>query len=735
MPRSPTARTSSPTITSASSASSTCSAARASPTRSRSCATAARAASPWCARPARAATTTSSTSRASACCRSTADVDPDIDDGVECATTYILEPGSTTLQVYHSLFNAGTDDIAGPMGTIADTGGNTEAWTNTHGFERADISALAHAVQAAAVGLRRLPGPGRRLRHHPAPRHADDAHPGADRRRLDPPRRQRLAARHPPDATSTSCTSKREKGVLQRYDVVVGRDAERHRRRVAHRQRRDARRDRRPGRAGRAAAPAAGARVGVFVDGNGNGMLDDAAVDADGDGIADDHAVSYLDVAADGTYAARSRPPQATSSCAPRSRMSGAPRRCRSGRPSTSPCRLRSRSTSRSSTPTPARRFPAACSSSATIRRSPTTGCSRSTIARPASSRSSTRSAADRRRRRRSPIRRSTCRPAAPTGSTRRAAPSGRSTRSRSPRPPTASLASPQHVVPTDGYLATDWHVHQVGSPDSPVLSDERVTQRGVGGRRDVRGHRPRLRLRPPAARRADGPRPTCSAWCRASRSRRSRTATSTAGRSSPTRLGEPRRDRLGPRRDRRASRWCRARSSRRCEARARRWSRSTTRATRASPSSRRRSTARTSSSTSTQRMIYGDYENADVPNDWLRLPGESLWSDQFNGLEIWNGFDMADTNGDMLREDTKLDRTMRDWLVDALARLLRHAGRRQRHAHDGGRPARHAAHVRPRRGRLGERRSPTAARSRRSSRPRPARTARRATSSSPTVR
>ena len=29
------------------------------------------------------------------------------------------------------------------MGTIADTGGNTDAWTNTRGFERADITALA----------------------------------------------------------------------------------------------------------------------------------------------------------------------------------------------------------------------------------------------------------------------------------------------------------------------------------------------------------------------------------------------------------------------------------------------------------------------------------------------------------------------------------------------------------------------------------------------------------------
>jgi hypothetical protein len=64
-----------------------------------------------------------------------------------------------------------------------------------------------------------------------------------------------------------------------------------------------------------------------------------------------------------------------------------------------------------------------------------------------------------------------------------------------------------------------------------------------------------------------------------------------------------------------------------------------------------------------TSRMIYGDYEHADVPNDWLRLPETSLWSDQFTGLEIWNGFNMADTNNDGLREETKLDRTMRDWL------------------------------------------------------------------------
>ena len=54
---------------------------------------------------------------------------------------------------------------------------------------------------------------------------------------------------------------------------------------------------------------------------------------------------------------------------------------------------------------------------------------------------------------------------------------------------------------------------------------------------------------------------------------------------------------------------------------------------------------------------------NADVPNDWLRLPDQDLWSDQFTGLEIWNGFNIVDTNGDGLRENKSLDTVMRDWL------------------------------------------------------------------------
>ena len=47
---------------------------------------------------------------------------------------------------------------------------------------------------------------------------------------------------------------------------------------------------------------------------------------------------------------------------------------------------------------------------------------------------------------------------------------------------------------------------------------------------------------------------------------------------------------------------------------------------------------------------------------EWLRLPETSMFSDQFNALEVWNGFNMTDSNGDGIREISRLDVVMRDW-------------------------------------------------------------------------
>ncbi len=61
-------------------------------------------------------------------------------------------------------------------------------------------------------------------------------------------------------------------------------------------------------------------------------------------------------------------------------------------------------------------------------------------------------------------------------------------------------------------------------------------------------------------------------------------------------------------------------------------------------------------------KSITGDPNRAPVPHDWLRLPEDSIWSDTFNALETWNGHQMKDSNEDGVRENARLDIVMRDW-------------------------------------------------------------------------
>jgi hypothetical protein len=63
-------------------------------------------------------------------------------------------------------------------------------------------------------------------------------------------------------------------------------------------------------------------------------------------------------------------------------------------------------------------------------------------------------------------------------------------------------------------------------------------------------------------------------------------------------------------------------------------------------------------------RSFDGDFNEMPVPVEWLRLPPEeaTLFDDGFNSLEVWNGFTTEDTNEDGVRELTKLDTVMRDW-------------------------------------------------------------------------
>jgi len=227
-------------------------------------------------------------------------IDPDIADDVECATTYILAPGSTSLEVYHSLYNNGPDEVQGPLATLSDSGGEVEVWSNTRGFERADIGAITTLGNPNPSDYIVYQGPN--VAYGLVPRNdAGVIHTHA------------LIAGVSIMLTGNSNLLEllqkdkyylhiaKGKGIMQRYDLVVGHNAAD----VDVAWRAEASPRTIGGRvdwSGGSPAPAAGARVGIFEDTNGNGLIDDGGVDGNGDDIPDERAVGYIDVAADGTF-------------------------------------------------------------------------------------------------------------------------------------------------------------------------------------------------------------------------------------------------------------------------------------------------------------------------------------------------------------------------------------------------------------------------------------------------
>ena len=71
-----------------------------------------------------------------------ADLDPVIPDEIECATTYILQPDSDTVEVYWTFYNAGERAVSGPFAAFSDMGGETEAWSHRRGYEKLGVESL-----------------------------------------------------------------------------------------------------------------------------------------------------------------------------------------------------------------------------------------------------------------------------------------------------------------------------------------------------------------------------------------------------------------------------------------------------------------------------------------------------------------------------------------------------------------------------------------------------------------
>jgi hypothetical protein len=222
------------------------------------------------------------------------ELDPDVPDEVECATTYILAPGSATLEVYWTLFNGGERTIEGPFAALSDTGGEIETWAPTRGFERLGPEAIL-STGPAPIEYDVFQGPG--VAYGLLPLHdvadVNSAYLisgisiilfGTD---------DFLTALRP---EGFYVDLEPDDGVTNRMAFSIGRDAA-----GAEEAYRAIAQTATQGIAGAVVldtgAPAAGARVGLFVDADGDGALG-----------PDDPVATYLDADADGEFAGRIAP-------------------------------------------------------------------------------------------------------------------------------------------------------------------------------------------------------------------------------------------------------------------------------------------------------------------------------------------------------------------------------------------------------------------------------------------
>lgn len=573
------------------------------------------------------------------------DIDPDVPDDVLCATTYVLAPDSDDLEVYWSLFNDGDLAMKAPFGVLADTGGETEAWLSRRGFDRTGIEALGSLGDAAPTDyvVYQSPGPA----YGVIPRFDNPATPsagfliagvsillfGADNL-LDIFQMDTYQLDLAPHG-----------GKLQKLELVVGDDAG-----AVDRVFRD------PATLGDLAgkvtwsngSPAAGARVGVFDDVDGNGVLDPTDV-----------VLEYFIVGADGSYAGKVptgrhliraqlkdqgvSPAMAVEAGSGRDLVIPAPVRLDftildDATGDTIPARVLVLGENPAA---PDKRYWDAYDrlTGVVVSRHLAYGISTGAVSDP-------------------PI-------FLPAGGSYRVYVS-RGTEWSAASAAFSGAASGsvtlrlRRVVDTPGYLSAEFHVHQVGSPDSPVGSLDRVesalsagielfavTDHDVVsdlqpivedlGVEDILRVVPGIEVTPFAyghfnaypldvepnstggaidwGRGREGYAMTPGEIFSAARERGARVVEVNHPRGEGA-LGQFQQffDRANLKYD------------------------------------------------YTERSIFGDFNGGIVPNQWLRLPGESLWSDAWNVLEVWNNFNMRDSDGDGRRENVKLDRVMRDW-------------------------------------------------------------------------
>jgi hypothetical protein len=572
-------------------------------------------------------------------------VDPINEDGVLCATTYVLPPGSTSLEVYHTLFNPTDDLVRGPLGTIADTGGNTEAWGNRRGFERSGVEALT-SPQATAIDFVVYQAPGVSYgiipRHNAATVNSTLLISGVSLFLLGVDQLLDIL-----DRDLDFLILGPQRGITRAYDLVVGTDASaidtKYRTTLA-----------KPLRdlAGRVdwsvGGPAKGARVGVYEDANSDGQLDN---NPDG---AKDPILTYFDVGADGAFTGKI-PDQSNLLVRAEVKDVGRSPAAAAGTAVmlTVPSPIQvdyDVVDAATNAPIPARLL--------VIGQHPASPDPRlyETFDRMTGVVQSLHTVGDGT----DPVLE------LPAGGTYRVFASRGTEWSVADvkvtsQPPAPIRLALQHVAPAIGYFSTEWHVHQVGSPDSPVLSEERLRSAASSGvemfavtdhdyvsdlqplvkklglERITRAL-PGIEVTPfayghfnawPIQPLDDSPNRGAIDWAQGAMGDLAMTPREIyeamrARGAKMVQINHPRSTGFGQFQaffDRAAL-----------------------------------------SFDYTRRTIFGDFAKASVPNEILRLPEESLWDDTFNALEVWNGFGTSDSDGDGVVELVSLDRVLRDW-------------------------------------------------------------------------
>ena len=572
-------------------------------------------------------------------------INPDIEDSLDCATTYILYPGATQLEVYWSIFNPTDKAVSAPLGMLNDTGGETEAWSNGRGFERAGIGALSSLSDPAPIDYVVYQGPGPAYGVVP---------------RFDAPTRSAgfiiagvsivlFGAENLLDIFDMSSYQLKlgaKAGKLQQVDLVLGQDAEDID--VAWRApRQEAMTDVSGTVTYSDGRPAVGARVGVFAD-DGDGTIEDT-----------DTIVSYLDVDATGAFAGKV---PAAGTLLVRAEVKdvgrSAPMAAGAARALSIPAPVRldyeivddatgedipGRILVIGTHPAfPDKRVFETYDRLAGVVRSEHAirGISTGAVADP-------------------PI-------YLPAGGSYRVYAS-RGTEWSADSAPFAGTASGsvtlhlRHVVDTPGYLAAEFHVHQVGSPDSPVGSPERVRSALSAGVElfAVTDHDVVSDLEPivqgfnadDLLRVVPGIEITPFAYGHFNAYPMQPLSNANGGAVDWGRGGTlgyamtPGEIFAG----------AKARGARVVEV-------NHPRGAGALGQFQQYFDRANLKYDYAARTVDGDFAGASVPNSWLRLPDQSLWNDGFNALEIWNGFAMADSDHDGRREIASLDRVLRDY-------------------------------------------------------------------------